>query len=59
MISKVYLYHLVWVKDSSLETPTLELVPIVCEFAEVFLEDLLRVPPKREIDLGIDFLPDT
>ena len=32
MISKDYLYHLVWVKDSSLETPILESVPIVCEF---------------------------
>ena len=24
MISKIYFYHLVWVKNSSLETPTLE-----------------------------------
>ena len=32
MISKGYLYHLVWVKDSRLETPTLESVPLVCEF---------------------------
>jgi len=30
MIFKGYLYHLVRVKDSSLETPTLELVPVVC-----------------------------
>ena len=55
MISKVYLYHLVRFMDSSLETPTLELVPVVCEFPE----DLPGVPPKREIDFGIDFLPDT
>ena len=59
MISKGYLYHLVWVKDSSLETPFLESVPVVCEFPEVFPKDLLGVPPEREIDFGIDLLLDT
>ena len=32
MISKDYLYHLVRVKDSTLETPSLESAPVVCEF---------------------------
>ena len=59
MIIKSYLYHLVRVKDSSLETPTLESVPVVCEFPEVFYKDLPRVPPKREINFGIDLVPDT
>ena len=59
MISKGYLYHLVWVKDSSLETPSLESVPVVCEFPKVFPKDLPEVPPEREIDFGIDPLPDT
>ena len=59
MISKGYLYHLVQVKDSSLETPTLESVPVVSEFLEVFSEDLPRVSPEREIDIGIDLLTDT
>ena len=59
MISKGYLYLLVRVKDSSLQTPTLVLVSVVCEFLEVFPEDLLGVLPKREIDFGIDLLPDT
>ena len=35
-ISKGYIYHQVLVKDYSLETQTLELVPLVCEFLEVF-----------------------
>ncbi|KAH0722626.1 hypothetical protein KY290_005278 [Solanum tuberosum] len=47
MISKGCLYHLVWVKDSSSETPTLELVTVVNEFPEVFPEDLPKVPPER------------
>ncbi|KAH0725447.1 hypothetical protein KY284_001312 [Solanum tuberosum] len=59
MISKVYLYHLVRVKDLSSETPTLESIPVVNEFPEVFPEDLPGVPPEREIDLGIDLLPNT
>ena len=59
MISKSYLYHLVWVKDSSLETPTLDSVPVVYEFIEVFPKDLPKVPPEREIDFGIDLLPNT
>ncbi|KAH0655149.1 hypothetical protein KY290_030942 [Solanum tuberosum] len=59
MISKGYLYHLVRVKDSSSETPTLESVPVVNEFQEVFPEDLPRVSPEREIDFGIDLFPNT
>ncbi|KAH0705935.1 hypothetical protein KY285_010456 [Solanum tuberosum] len=59
MISKGYLYHLVRVTESSSKTPTLESVPVVNEFPEVFPEDLPEVPPEREIDCGIDLLPDT
>ena len=40
IISKGYLYHLVWAKDSSLETPSLDSVLVVCEFPEVFPKDL-------------------
>ena len=29
------------------------------EFAEVFYDDQPRVPPKREIDFGIDIIPNT
>ena len=27
-----------------------ELVPIVCEFPDVFLEELTRMPPKRDVE---------
>ncbi|XP_075099111.1 uncharacterized protein LOC142175991 [Nicotiana tabacum] len=50
MISKGYIYHLVRVKDADAQIPTLQSVPIVNEFPEVFPEDLPRVPPDREID---------
>ena len=35
MIYKGYLYHLVRVDDSSLETLNLESIPLVCKFLEV------------------------
>ena len=59
MISNGYIYHLVRAMDFSLETLSLESVPVVCEFPEVFPKDLLGVPPEREINFGIDILPDT
>nr|XP_016440855.1 PREDICTED: uncharacterized protein LOC107766570 [Nicotiana tabacum] len=59
MISKGYIYHLVRVKDADAQIPTLQSVPIVNEFPEVFPEDLPGVPPHMEIDFGIDLLPCT
>ena len=46
MISMVYIYHLVWVKDSSSETLTFESNLVVCKIPK----DLLRVPLKSEIN---------
>ena len=55
MIVMCYLHYLVLVKDSSSETLTLESVRVVSEFPE----DHPGVPPEREINFGIDLLPDT
>ncbi|XP_059315770.1 uncharacterized protein LOC132066481 [Lycium ferocissimum] len=43
---------LVWSGDSVHP----ESVPVVCEFSEVFPEDLPGIPPDREIEFGIDLL---
>ena len=59
MISNGYLYHLVRVNDSSCETPTLESIPVVCEFQKVIPEDFPTVPHQREIDFEIDILQET
>lgn len=59
MISKGYIYHIIQVQDSSLETPTLDSVSVACEFPNIFPNDLLGVPPEKEIDFGIDLLLDT
>ncbi|KAH0644954.1 hypothetical protein KY284_032838 [Solanum tuberosum] len=59
MISKGCIYHLLRVMDVESETPSLESVPVVNEFPEVFPDDLPGIFPEREIDFGIDLLPDT
>ena len=59
IISKGDIYHLFQVKDSKFDAPTLQSIPMVNEFPKAFPEDLLRVPPKLEIDFEIDLLPDT
>ena len=59
LISKGCIYHLVRVKDIKSKTPTLQLVSIINEFFDVFSDDLPGIPPDREIEFGIDLLPDT
>jgi len=59
MISTGCIYHQVRVRDVDSETPSLESFPVVNEFLKVFSNDLLGIPLEREIDFGIDLLPDT
>ena len=41
------------------EIPPIKLVSVVIDFLEVFPNDFLGIPPKREIDFGIYLLLDT
>ncbi|XP_070047223.1 uncharacterized protein [Nicotiana tomentosiformis] len=41
------------------EIPTLQSIPVVKEYANVFLDELPGIPPEREIDFSIDLLPGT
>ncbi|WMV13704.1 hypothetical protein MTR67_007089 [Solanum verrucosum] len=59
MIYKGFIYHLLRVRDVNSETPIVESVLVANEFLEVFLDDLPGIPPEREVDFCIDFLPDT
>ncbi|MCI79486.1 cellular nucleic acid-binding protein, partial [Trifolium medium] len=34
-------------------------LPIVCEFADVFPDDILHLPPEREVEFSIDVVPGT
>ena len=42
-----------------LEQKTIEVVPVVCEFMDVFPEDLPGLPPDRDIEFVIELLPGT
>ena len=54
MMSKGLLCHLVSVNDLDHDIPSIDSVPVVNEFLDVFLEYLRGVPPLGEIDFGID-----
>ena len=59
MMSKGLLCHLVSVNDLDHYIPSIESVPVVNEFQDVFLDDFTGVPLPRKIDFGIDLEPDT
>ncbi|KAK4406374.1 Retrovirus-related Pol polyprotein from transposon.6 [Sesamum angolense] len=51
---EAYLAHVI---DAEKVNPTLEEIPVVRDFPEVFLDDLLGLPPHREVDFTIETLP--
>ncbi|XP_070013102.1 uncharacterized protein [Nicotiana sylvestris] len=53
------LTYLAYVRDSSIEVPSMDSMPAVCEFAEVFPSDLPSMTPDRYIDLCIELAPGT
>ncbi|XP_075098076.1 uncharacterized protein LOC142175390 [Nicotiana tabacum] len=59
LLKKGCLGLLAIVNDTRKETVSIENVPVVREFSDVFPEDLPGLPPVREIDFGIDLPPDT
>ncbi|WVZ97761.1 hypothetical protein U9M48_043274 [Paspalum notatum var. saurae] len=43
----------------ALEEPKLESIPVVCEFPDVFPDDLPGLPPDREVEFAIELVPGT
>jgi hypothetical protein len=43
----------------SISGPTIEEVPIVCEYPDVFPNELPRMPPDRDIEFIIELIPGT
>jgi hypothetical protein len=39
--------------------PDIQDIPVVCEFPDVFLEDLPRLPPERDVEFVIELKPST
>ncbi|XP_070041368.1 uncharacterized protein [Nicotiana tomentosiformis] len=54
MVEKGCLAYLAYVRDTTAESPTIDSVPVVREFADVFSSDLPVMPPDRDIDFCID-----
>ena len=40
-------------------SPDLTSIPMVCEFLDVFLEDLSGLPSDRDVEFSIELEPDT
>ncbi|XP_069148227.1 uncharacterized protein [Solanum lycopersicum] len=59
LVQRGCLAYLSHIRDTSIETPMLESIPVVSEFSEVFLTDLPGLPPDRDIDFCIDVDPGT
>ena len=53
---EAYLAFLLNTKDPELK---IESVPVVCEFSDLFLEELPGLPPIREVEFGIELIPCT
>ena len=51
---EAYLAHVI---DKLSSEVTLDNVPVVCEFSDIFFEDLSGLPPNRELEFGIELLP--
>ncbi|XP_024962450.1 uncharacterized protein LOC112502702 [Cynara cardunculus var. scolymus] len=49
--------YLASVIDSKKEKGNQESIPVVCDYPEVFLEDLTGLPPDRSIEFKIDLVP--
>ncbi|XP_069149936.1 uncharacterized protein [Solanum lycopersicum] len=59
LVQRGCLAYLAHIRDTSIETPMLESIPVVSEFLEVFSTDLPGLPPDRDIDFCIDVEPGT
>ena len=51
---EAYIAHVI---DKLVSKVNLENVAVVCEFSNVFPNDLLGLPPDRELEFGIEVLP--
>jgi hypothetical protein len=41
------------------QTTLLAQIPVVCEFSDVFLDELPRLPPDRNVEFAIELIPGT
>ncbi|KAG8474681.1 hypothetical protein CXB51_031149 [Gossypium anomalum] len=58
-LRKGYEAYLAYVINTKEVEKKVESVPVVCEFTDVFPEELPGLPPVREVEFGIDLIPGT
>ncbi|KAL8157153.1 hypothetical protein AgCh_002020 [Apium graveolens] len=51
--------YIAYVLDTERGSPRIEDIPVVCEFPDVFPDELSGLPPDREIEFIIDLAPGT
>ncbi|KAG8474413.1 hypothetical protein CXB51_033837 [Gossypium anomalum] len=56
-VKKGYDAYLAYVLDTKVSESKIQAVPVVCEFFDVFPEELPRLPPEREVEFSIDLIP--
>jgi len=54
---KEYEAYLAYVLDSKEKTGELTNIPTLKEFPHMFLDELLGLPPDKEVEVSIDLLP--
>ncbi|XP_069149168.1 uncharacterized protein [Solanum lycopersicum] len=57
LVQRGCLTYLAHIRDTNVETPMLETIPVVSEFSEIFATDLPGLPPDRDINFCIDVEP--
>ncbi len=57
MIRKVYEAYLAHVVDTQVWSPALRDIPTVCDFLDVFPDELPGSPPEREVKFEINVMP--
>ncbi|KZV52562.1 hypothetical protein F511_26789 [Dorcoceras hygrometricum] len=50
---------LIYAIDTKKSSPNLVDIPVVCEFADVFPEEIPGLPPYQEVDFSIELIPGT
>ena len=58
-LRKGYEAYLAFVLNTQVSELKIELVRVVCEFTNVFLEELPGLPLVREVEFGIELVPST
>ena len=59
MLRKGCQAYMIVIRNAEADKGAVKNVPVVHEFLEVFLKELLGLPPEREIEFCIDVIPST